>query len=92
MLRMFVEREGKTGNVKLGWYGGAPADVQTAGDAFFRRSNWSLLGGDRAHGRGMHLSPLRFPHLSDWFLIDFGSDWFWIDFGSDWFLINFGSN
>ncbi|KAL6906280.1 hypothetical protein ACP4OV_003881 [Aristida adscensionis] len=65
MLRMFAEREAAVGNVKLAWYGAAPGDVQTAGEAaFFRRPNWTLLGEQNAHGHGLHLSPLRFPHLS----------------------------
>jgi len=64
MLKQFAEREQELGNVKLGWCGGTPADVRTAAGADFSLNpNWMLLGEDRAHGRELHLAPLRFPHL-----------------------------
>ncbi|KAL6642591.1 hypothetical protein ACP70R_020772 [Stipagrostis hirtigluma subsp. patula] len=63
-LRVFQQKEETLGNVKLGWYGGAPADVRMAAEAFFPRPNWVLLGEQQAHGHGLHLAPLRFPHLS----------------------------
>ena len=64
-LRIFRDKELDVGgNVKLGWYGASPEEVKLAADkTLFRRPNWSLLGSRRAHGRGLHLSPLRFPHL-----------------------------
>ncbi|CAM0949917.1 unnamed protein product [Alopecurus aequalis] len=65
-LRIFRDKERSVGgNFKLCWYGASPADVKmAAGKTLFRSTNWSLIGSHRAHGRGLHLSPLRFPHLS----------------------------
>ncbi|KQJ96195.1 uncharacterized protein LOC104584099 [Brachypodium distachyon] len=64
-LRMFREKEMVMGlnGVKLGWYGASPGDVRMASAGLFRSPNWHLLGAQRAHGRGLHFSPLRFPHL-----------------------------
>ncbi|KAM0919217.1 hypothetical protein ACQ4PT_008339 [Festuca glaucescens] len=63
-MRIYRDTEQEFGgNVKLAWYGAPPEDVQIAGKTLFRCPNWNLIGRRRAHGHGLHLSPLRFPHL-----------------------------
>ncbi|PNT67140.1 uncharacterized protein LOC104583609 [Brachypodium distachyon] len=58
-----MERQMGINGVKLGWYGASAEDVRMASAGLFRSPNWELLGAHRAYGHGLHLSPLRFPHL-----------------------------
>jgi hypothetical protein len=58
LINGFQDKMSYRGSWLFGWYGASPAEVNVVADGGEVPANWQLIGAERAHGHGVHVSTL----------------------------------